>query len=173
MPQNDQMRAFFEAHGTAELKAIWLAKDCTAWSDEAFIVVEDILRARGEPLEASENPIAMPASAPCGPDGRSGGGIRAMVRGELSLPVTYWQYSVLPAIVFQLAARGFGLSPIVLAVSVCWLIYLPFALIGLWRSAGHYRGPRAWAVLARVNVAVVVLMIAATFAMFINSIMDR
>ena len=38
-------------------------------------------------------------------------------------------------------------------IAITFVVYLPFILIGVWRSAGRYRGERIWSVLARIVAA--------------------
>ena len=76
-------------------------------------------------------------------------------RGEESLPRTYWLYGVVvngliislagTLIVAQLAS-----PPLMLLYILFTLASSVFILVAVWRSAGHYLGPKVWAILARV-----------------------
>ena len=86
--------------------------------------------------------------------------VRRAWDGELPLWLTYWVWGVGGNVSFALllarAARATGEGRAGLAPP--WTIYLAslgwFVLIfgAIWRSAGHYRGPRIWAALARLGV---------------------
>lgn len=93
-------------------------------------------------------------------DGGIGTWARAMVAGELPLPLAFWRYVVL----YGLFVNGFA-SLAALAVVAAggppWLavalfvLPLPYTLmvaVGAWRSAGRWQGPPPWAALARLAI---------------------
>ena len=89
-------------------------------------------------------------------------------RGELSLPRSYWLNGVL---IF-----GFGVNILLLIIEVASIVLLRssppiliailvgvialdlaayvWALVGTWRSAVRYTGPRFWSILARIAIVV-------------------
>jgi hypothetical protein len=52
--------------------------------------------------------------------------------------------------IFALAG---ALALVGFVITIIFAVYLPFILIGVWRSAGRYRGKRIWSVLARLVAA--------------------
>lgn len=100
---------------------------------------------------------------------RSGHGLRALWRGELPLRVVFWICNVAVHVVVNavLAAiewwgghaldepdafRG-ALDLFAVVLIVLYAVYTVVAWVGLWRSAGRYRGRRLWRVLASVASA--------------------
>ena len=93
-------------------------------------------------------------------------------RGEMTLPRSYWINGVL---IF-----GFGINLFVAAISFAAAVALAnsgavvvlivaaslalnivgyiWALVGTWRSAGRYTGPKVWSILARIAMALGVLV---------------
>lgn len=92
--------------------------------------------------------------------------VGAAWRGRLPLWLTYWVLGVggnmglLAVLVLAWAAAG--AAPYLLwglyALSLAWFV---FVFGAIWRAAGAYRGPRIWAVLARLGVTVGILRMAA------------
>jgi hypothetical protein len=87
-------------------------------------------------------------------------------RGELSLPRSYWIDGVLIfglgvnmlfivaticAVVLLHGSPGLMTAALLTALAVQVLVYI-WAVVGVWRSAGHYAGPKLWSILARVVV---------------------
>ena len=70
---------------------------------------------------------------------------------------TFWLYFVLVFLVNYLIQPIFALAGaaalIGFVITIIFAIYLPLILIGVWRSAGRYRGKRIWSVLARLAAA--------------------
>jgi len=93
-------------------------------------------------------------------------------RGELSLPKSYWingfliwalginLLCVAALTAALIALRGTAGLVIIVALAVMALqatAYL-WALVGIWRSAVRYPGPKFWSILARVAIAIGVLI---------------
>ena len=73
--------------------------------------------------------------------------------GHVPLRTTYWVWGVGGALVWVVLL---SLAPNLLTLMLLGLLqlgYLVFVWVSIWRSAGRYRGNRAWAELARVFVA--------------------
>jgi hypothetical protein len=92
--------------------------------------------------------------------------VGALWRGEISLMKTGIFYGLLGllALVGPLVAlAGSGLAATyrsaVLALSAALLIYALFIAVAVWRSAGNYRGPLAWRLLAKGSVVAVALQV--------------
>ena len=79
--------------------------------------------------------------------------------GDLSLPMSYW----LVGIVFSVVV-GFVIGVIVIAAGlhedamfgflIPWYVY---TTVGIWRSSNKYKGPKFWAILAKIVVILGVL----------------
>ena len=88
--------------------------------------------------------------------------IKRLWRGEESLARAFWEYAILYGTLANLittaatfAALALGLSgAIALAFFVLPIPYNIFAVVAVWRSAQHYRGPQEWALLARIGAIV-------------------
>lgn len=73
-------------------------------------------------------------------------------RGELPLIEAFWTWAALGTLLLWLAGLALvavGLGIVALPVRIALSVYCIAAARGVWRSAGNYRGPRRWAVLAR------------------------
>ena len=74
--------------------------------------------------------------------------------GDLSLPMSYW----LVGVVFSVVV-GFVIGAIVIAAGlhedamfgflIPWYIY---TTVGIWRSSDKYKGPKFWAILAKIAI---------------------
>ena len=74
--------------------------------------------------------------------------------GNLSLPMSYWGVGVGIGLVFGLLIGVFtgatGMSE-----DAMWGFLIPFQIytvVGIWRSAGKYKGAKFWAILAKAAV---------------------
>jgi len=83
--------------------------------------------------------------------------MRALWNGQLPLSRAFWEYAVVYAALANLCATIAAFAvlaadlPAALAVGVFLLPvpYIVVAVVGVWRSAAAYAGPRHWASLAR------------------------
>jgi hypothetical protein len=83
--------------------------------------------------------------------------------GGYSLPLTYWGWAAGGTLVWRLilALMNATIAP---TAALAWyaavltllafIAYLAITAVAVWRSAGLYKGPRVWAMLARVAVVV-------------------
>jgi hypothetical protein len=95
-------------------------------------------------------------------------------RGELSLPKSYWingvllfgfgcnlvlLVAVMVTAMMCLRAENPGLAVLAIVVELALNIaaYI-WALVGTWRSATKYQGPRFWSILARVAISLGVVI---------------
>ena len=86
--------------------------------------------------------------------------LTALWRGELPLPLAFWHYAIgygtIANILATAAAVGAvlaGLPDIVaILLHVLPLPYVLVAVVGVWRSAGSYRGDPSWAGFAKAAV---------------------
>ena len=84
--------------------------------------------------------------------------MRALWKGHLPLARAFWEFAVLYLALINLLATVAALAalavnlPAALAVGT-FLLPIPciiVAVVGVWRSAAAYTGPRHWATLARL-----------------------
>ena len=81
----------------------------------------------------------------------------SVFRGEVGLAKTFWLYFVLvffvshaiQSVIFRVGVPVW----IGFVIDIAFAVYLPLILIGVWRSAGRYRGKRIWSDVARMVVA--------------------
>jgi hypothetical protein len=90
-------------------------------------------------------------------DPTQNGVIMSLWRGSVPLRKAYWICGVLTNVLWNMAialsvAADFGFLAVSLAV--LQVIYLLFISVAIWRSAGRYKGSRAWGELARLSVVV-------------------
>ena len=79
--------------------------------------------------------------------------------GELSLPMSYWGVGFGIGILYGGLAVIFTVL-VGLSDDALWGFIIPFqiyAVVGIWRSSNHYKGPKFWAVLAKIAVVVGIL----------------
>ena len=97
------------------------------------------------------------------------GTLARLWRGEMPLPIAFWQYAIAYGFLINVLATGGMLTahvlgaPIFVSVTVFFLPvpYLVFVVISVWRSAERYHGDQRWADLARTGVIIWVFV--ATF----------
>ena len=73
--------------------------------------------------------------------------------GELSLPQSYWVVGTLLGIAvgFIIGVFTFMIGApenTMYAFFIPWYVYV---IVGVWRSSDKYKGPKAWAVLAKIT----------------------
>ena len=76
--------------------------------------------------------------------------------GELSLPMSYWGVGVGIGILYGGLA---GIFTVIAGLSddALWGFIIPFQIytvVGIWRSSDKYKGPKFWAILAKIAVIV-------------------
>jgi len=74
-------------------------------------------------------------------------------RGELPLIEAFWTWAALvtPLLWFgALALEAVGWRIAAFLAGIAWKAYCFVAARGVWRSAERYRGPRRWALIARI-----------------------
>lgn len=83
--------------------------------------------------------------------------LRALWNGQLSLPRAFWEYAFVYVGLANLLATYAAFAvmaadlpgSLALAVFLLPVPYIVVAVVGVWRSAAAYAGPRHWATLAR------------------------
>jgi hypothetical protein len=89
--------------------------------------------------------------------------LKKVWRGEIDLTITFWVWGVLIANVLCDLLLGVLIAAtenqfLVLLHRVFVIAVNAFVVVAIWRSAGNYKGPPVWLLLARlmcvVNVAV-------------------
>lgn len=98
------------------------------------------------------------------------GKLKSLWAGEVPLAEAFWQYAVLYGMLANLVAT-FAFAMMV-AMEMSPFLFIPvfllpvpyniFMIVGVWRSAEHYRGPRQWADLARIVTPLWMLLLSAT-----------
>ncbi len=89
--------------------------------------------------------------------------------GKLSLPMSYWGVGVGLGIVFGFIV---GVFTVVTGMSddAIWGFLIPFQIytvVGIWRSSNNYKGPKFWAVLAKI---IIVLGVISNFAQMLAGV---
>ena len=85
-------------------------------------------------------------------------------RGDVPLVKTCWLFGVVVGICFAIAfafieyqseglSEGFGPLFIIGLIVLCF-VYVAFINVAIWRSSNKYKGPKRWAILAKVAVIV-------------------
>ncbi len=79
--------------------------------------------------------------------------------GQLSLPMSYWGVGVGLGIVYG-TIIGIFIGLMGMSEEAMWGFLIPFQIytvVGIWRSSNNYRGPKFWAVLAKIAIVIGVL----------------
>ena len=74
--------------------------------------------------------------------------------GELSLPQSYWIVGVLISIPVG-AVIGIFTGIIGASINTMYAFFIPwmiYIVVGVWRSSDKYKGPKVWAILAKIAV---------------------
>ena len=89
--------------------------------------------------------------------------LKQMRNGELGLAKTFWLYGVVASIVLQMIFM-FSLLFVIPAfiVGPLMIYYVILNLLGVWKASDGYQGPGVWAILAKIFVALNIVMIAIT-----------
>ena len=95
--------------------------------------------------------------------------IRSLWDGELPLGEAFWWYAVGYGLVLNLITSLLFLAMLtrdagVAALVFVFLLPIPYNLlvvVGVWRSANRYAGPRRWADLARAGTLVWMMVLTA------------
>lgn len=83
--------------------------------------------------------------------------IKELWYGDISLAKTFWLFGVLVGILFNFAFKfiEFGSAFFIFLLFVALnYTYLVFIFVAIWRSANKYKGPKAWAILAKIIVII-------------------
>jgi len=90
--------------------------------------------------------------------------VRDLWRGDVPLAKAYWLFGVVVGIGFAIAfavieyqSSGLseGIGPaFIIGLMLSYFVYVIFINIAIWRSASKYKGPKRWAILAKVMVIV-------------------
>jgi len=76
--------------------------------------------------------------------------------GKLSLPMSYWGVGVGLGIVFGFII-GIFIGILGMSEDAMWGFLIPFQIytvVGVWRSSNNYKGPKFWAILAKVMIVI-------------------
>ena|SRR6202034_3398622 len=95
----------------------------------------------------------------------SGSYIARHWRGELSLPKSYWINGAIIGVVCRIVFTALLTGLVIGASTMPWMallfvlvvavnvVVVIWQIVGIWRSAGNYTGPKVWAILARIAAA--------------------
>jgi len=79
--------------------------------------------------------------------------------GQLSLPMSYWGVGVGLGIIFGTIV-GLFVGIMEMSDDALYGFLIPFQIytvVGIWRSSNNYKGPKFWAVLAKIAIVLGVL----------------
>jgi len=92
--------------------------------------------------------------------------------GNIGLAMTYWVYGVLGGIVWGVGIFAISPAPDGNLVKVVWFIFACYyfvVYVGVWQAANKFVGNKAWAILAKFAVIVVVLPIVIHFFKWLSA----
>ncbi|WP_320170904.1 hypothetical protein [Maridesulfovibrio sp.] len=96
-----------------------------------------------------------------------------LYNGELSLPVTYWVFGIVPSLIINALSKTIILNVsygAYLFFMLASATYTYFIGVGTWRSATKYNGPRFWAILAKISVCCWFISCALTLFIVLQSL---
>ena len=76
--------------------------------------------------------------------------------GQLSLPMSYWGVGIGIGIIYGFLVGIFTIS-LGMSEDAMWGFIIPFQIytvVGIWRSSDRYKGPKFWAILAKIMVII-------------------
>ncbi|MCX8146793.1 MAG: zinc ribbon domain-containing protein, partial [Azovibrio sp.] len=122
----------------------------------------------GGPLIQMASTLVAPSSStppPTDVSAESSDGFFAKLsRGDFGLARTYWLYGVLVGVIVNIVVDiVFSIikSPGFLAIALlAYTAYEVPVIMGIWRAATKYTGPKIWAVLAKIACVLGALMLA-------------
>ncbi|MCP4669168.1 MAG: hypothetical protein GY849_22765 [Deltaproteobacteria bacterium] len=83
---------------------------------------------------------------------------RKLVNGDYGLAKTCWLYGAWVGFLMNIVFKGFAAHAGVLAI--LFLVYTPYKILvimGTWRAANKYEGPKIWAILAKIAVVLSII----------------
>lgn len=101
-----------------------------------------------------------------------------LLKGKVSLSITYWVFGVLPAILYFILVGIImdNLLKISTTPYIKWIVYVviffpyyyyPFIFFAIWKSSNHYTKNKVWPILAKISV---ILGLALLIKMIISNI---
>ena len=76
--------------------------------------------------------------------------------GQLSLPMSYWGVGVGIGLIYGFLVGMLTLS-LGMSDDAMWGFIIPFQIytvVGIWRSSDRYKGPKFWAILAKIAIVI-------------------
>lgn len=90
-----------------------------------------------------------------------------LANGDFGLAKTYWFYGVLVGIGFNIITNLITSLGGLCVLFILYILYEIPVMIGVWRAANKYQGPKFWAVCAKVATAFgVIILIFSIFTIF-------
>ncbi|ADJ27741.1 hypothetical protein [Nitrosococcus watsonii] len=93
-----------------------------------------------------------------------------LANGDFGLAKTYWIYGVLVGMVVNLLSNFISSIGGLVIFIIAYTTYEIPVLMGIWKAANKYKGPRFWAVLAKTAVVLGVIMLVAGLLAIIGSL---
>lgn len=90
----------------------------------------------------------------------SDGFFSKLSRGDYGLAKTYWLYGVLVGVVVNIVFSIVKSPGIIAIAMLAYIAYGVPVIMGIWRAATKYTGPKIWAVLAKIACVLGAFMLA-------------
>ena len=87
-----------------------------------------------------------------GPTENKRGFFVKLANGDFGLAKTFWLYGILVSIVVKLISEAVTSIGGLVILILAFMAYNIPLLMGIWRAANKYHGPKIWAVLAKIEV---------------------
>jgi len=92
-------------------------------------------------------------------DATEKGFFKKLANGDFGLAKTYWLYGVLFGFFVNIAMRLITSIGLLVIVMLVYTAYEIPVIIGVWRAAKKYQGPKIWAELAKIAVVLGAIML--------------
>lgn len=79
--------------------------------------------------------------------------------GDVSLPMSYWGVGIGIGILYGFTI-GIFIFSVGMSEDAIWGFLIPFQIytvVGIWRSSDKYKGPKFWAILAKIALVIGVI----------------
>ena len=144
------------------------ARKCALWNDaylleefekgpaayaqaDYFTLIQTEVARRGLSLQLTATDSEPPSQGPY---------LQRLWRGEIPLIDTYWIWGVACNLILVIVVQVTKPPPLINFILFPFLIaYRVFTWVAIWRSSGHYAGPRYWAGLARLAVVAGIVVV--------------
>ncbi len=83
-----------------------------------------------------------------------------LANGDFGLAKTYWVYGVLVGVVVNIITNVVTSIGGLVILILAYTAYQIPVIMGIWRAANKYQGPKIWAILAKIAVVLGAIMLA-------------